>query len=74
MYQSVDADLCMHAEAACSALPACLPAYTQLYQLLSDRFPFWDVELHQLPSLGGSAIRQGILHGLCVPICYTMEP
>ena len=47
------------------------PPLLQLYQLLSDRFPFWDVEVHQLDSLGPSAIREGILHG--VPL-FSMDP
>jgi calcium-dependent protein kinase len=51
------------------ALRPCLPL--QLYQLLSDRFPFWDVELHQIDSLGGSAIREGIMHG---PVLFPLQP
>lgn len=43
----------------------------QLYQLLSDRFPFWDVDLHQMDSLGGAAIREGILHG---PVLFPLQP
>jgi calcium-dependent protein kinase len=43
----------------------------QLYQLLSDRFPFWDVDLHQIDSLGGMAIREGIMHG---PVLFPAHP
>jgi calcium-dependent protein kinase len=43
----------------------------QLYQLLSDRFPFWDVDLHQIDGLGGSAIREGIMHG---PVLFPLRP
>lgn len=43
----------------------------QLYQLLSDRFPFWDVDLYQIDSLGGAAIREGIMHG---PVLFPLKP
>ena len=43
----------------------------QLYQLLSDRFPFWDVDLHQIDGLGGAAIREGIMHG---PVLFPLQP
>jgi calcium-dependent protein kinase len=43
----------------------------QLYQLLSDRFPFWDVDLYQIDSLGGMAIREGIMHG---PVLFPAHP
>eukprot|EP00879_Flechtneria_rotunda_P018403 GHRR01019304.1.p1 GENE.GHRR01019304.1~~GHRR01019304.1.p1 ORF type:complete len:210 (+),score=36.58 GHRR01019304.1:401-1030(+) len=42
-----------------------------LYQLLSDRFPFWDVDINQIGSLGGAAIREGIVHG---PVLFSYEP
>jgi serine/threonine protein kinase len=35
-----------------------------LYQLLSDRFPFWNLEVHQMDALGPHALRDGILHGV----------
>lgn len=43
----------------------------QLYQLLSDRFPFWDLDIHQMDALGGSAIREGILYG---PVLFPQHP
>lgn len=43
----------------------------QLYQLLSDRFPFWDLDIHQMDSIGGMAIRQGILYG---PVLFPQDP
>lgn len=46
-------------------------AGVMLYQLLSDRFPFWDVDLHQIDSLGGMAIREGIMHG---PVLFPLQP
>lgn len=52
-------------------LPALSTNRQQLYQLLSDRFPFWDVDLHQLDGLGGAAIREGIMHG---PVLFPLEP
>lgn len=48
-------------------LDSCL----QLYQLLSDRFPFWDLDLHQLADLGGASIRDGILYG---PVMFPLHP
>ena len=53
-------------------LPNCLLLLLlQLYQLLSDRFPFWDVDLHQIDGLGGAAIREGIVHG---PVLFPLQP
>lgn len=52
------------------AFSACF-AHLQLYQLLSDRFPFWDVDIHQMDSLGASAIRDGIMHG---PVLFPLQP
>jgi len=46
-------------------------AGVMLYQLLSDRFPFWDVDLHQIDGLGGAAIREGIVHG---PVLFPLKP
>lgn len=46
-------------------------AGVMLYQLLSDRFPFWDVSLEQMDGLGGSAIREGIMHG---PVLFPLQP
>lgn len=46
-------------------------AGVMLYQLLSDRFPFWDVSLEQMDGLGGAAIREGIMHG---PVLFPLQP
>eukprot|EP00878_Enallax_costatus_P015706 GHUV01016456.1.p1 GENE.GHUV01016456.1~~GHUV01016456.1.p1 ORF type:complete len:206 (+),score=48.58 GHUV01016456.1:988-1605(+) len=46
-------------------------AGVMLYQLLSDRFPFWDLDIHQMDSIGGMAIRDGILHS---PVLFPQHP
>jgi calcium-dependent protein kinase len=53
------------------AAARCRAHRPQLYQLLSDRFPFWDVDIHHMGELGGAAIRDGILHG---PVFFPAQP
>jgi serine/threonine protein kinase len=60
---------CLHRSRAPVSLRLALRL--QLYQLLSDRFPFWDVDLHRMDELGGAAIRDGILHG---PVIFQAHP
>lgn len=70
--QIPDTSCSAFAAAMFSLLPCLCPgSMLQLYQLLSDRFPFWDVDLHQIDSLGGAAIREGIVHG---PVIFPMVP
>lgn len=43
----------------------------QLYQLLSDRFPFWDMNVQQMAQLGARDVQEGIMHGV---VLFPTEP
>ncbi len=46
-------------------------AGVMMYQLMSDRFPFWDTDVHGVARLGPMAIRTGISQG---QVLFTSAP